>query len=88
MIEILTQYSPLHRQDASNDSEAEDEERNIKTQCLKAMLEAGADLSLETYVGLGIWIDCFADALFSRCSVRLSTMPLGKPCRKLIVRQR
>lgn len=51
------------------DSNAEEEKHHISAYCMKIMLEAGADTSLE-YYGDGIWESTFGWAVYSSSVVR------------------
>ena len=47
----------------SLDADMEEEERQIQTCCMKTMLEAGADTSLEAYEGNDQWRSTFMQAV-------------------------
>jgi transcriptional antiterminator Rof (Rho-off) len=63
IIKILTQNSPVHWSGNVLDAEAEEEERNNRSECMRIMLEAGADTSLEHDVGGSFRINTFIDAV-------------------------
>jgi len=54
--------------------QGEEEMLNRISECYKLMLEAGADCSLESHMGDGIWRSCFCNAISERCSVRLDLL--------------
>jgi hypothetical protein len=72
--DMLTQSSPVFMMHSHNDSEVEEEERHDGAQCLKIMLEAGADPSLEGYRGDGIWDSEFMDVVIFGSLVNIATM--------------
>ncbi len=60
---MLTQSSPVHYTDF-NDFETEETKLHKSAQCIRIVLEAGADLSLEQDMG-NIIVNGFVDAVFS-----------------------
>jgi hypothetical protein len=59
----LTHSSPVHGGINSLDSEYEEPERLGRAECMKIMLQAEADFSLETYEGDGVWRNTFMNAV-------------------------
>jgi hypothetical protein len=62
--DMLTQYRPMHSSSKSLDIEIEEEERHKKSCCMKTLLEAGADVSLEAHSHEHILFSTFMNALF------------------------
>jgi hypothetical protein len=60
---MLTQYSPIHLLDYGNDSEMDDKSRQMKASCMKVMLEAGADTSLESSLDIHRSMSAFVAAV-------------------------
>ena len=60
--------------DADEEGTWKEEDLNIKSECYKLMLQAGADCSLETYQGDDVHYSTFIHAIESHCSVRLDLL--------------
>jgi hypothetical protein len=56
--------------DSCSDSEIEEIERHKKAQCIRIMLEAGADISLKMDYGNGTWETGFMVAVKDRSLVK------------------
>jgi hypothetical protein len=62
------QYRPIHALSKYLDSEIEEEEWHNGSSCMKLLLEAGADPSLEVNHGV-LWTNAFMDAVYQRSIV-------------------
>jgi hypothetical protein len=62
------QYRPIHSILKFLDSDIEEEQRHRNSSCVKLLLEAGADLSLEAHNG-ECWSNTFMDSVLDRSIV-------------------
>jgi hypothetical protein len=69
---MLTQYSPIHLLDYGNDSEMDGKSLQMKVYCMKVMLEAGADTSLEYSLDIHRSMTAFVDAVHSSSLVNMA----------------
>jgi hypothetical protein len=60
---ILINRSPIYQHTRILDGKIDEEQLKNETQCRKAMLEFDADLSLEGFVGDGMWESSYEESL-------------------------
>jgi hypothetical protein len=70
---MLTQYRPIHPTSKFLFGEIEEEEQHKNSCCMKILLEAGADLSLEYHHHNDVWLSTFMYGVLSYSIVSIVT---------------